>query len=143
RAHGLLDARVIGTGADIDLGGVVTRAGAGVLDVEADVDGAVELRRQRQAGVAERGVGEAVAERHLRRDAELVEVAIAAVDALALDRAVRGRAGRAAAGDDGAAAVAVQALRVTPGGRARIQRAGRLVVAPDRVRGVLGPRHRA
>src|SRR5690349_15177799 len=134
---------MVRAGADVDLGGLVTCPGSGVLDVEADVDRAIEARCERESGEAERGVGEAVAKWDLRRDAELVEVAIAAVDALALDRAVGGRAGGAAAGDDRAAAVAVQPLGVTSSRRARIQRAGRLVVAPDRVRGVLRPRHRA
>ena len=70
--------------AEIDLRHFVRRLRAGVLDVDLDVETAIRGSFDREVGVVEGGVAEAVAEGEERLDVLLVEPAIADVDAFAV-----------------------------------------------------------
>ena len=122
-------------------GGVRARGVASVAARRSHVAVPSSVEREREVGEPERRVGQAEAERELRRDAVLVEEPVAGEDALGFRCLGRGGARGARAGDDAAAAVAVQAFGMLAG-RVTDVEGLRLVVAPDRVGSVRRPRQR-
>src|SRR3569833_1825517 len=83
--------RNLARGPDVNLRNLVRGDGALVLDVHLDVDSAVGGFGNVEAGVAESGVAEPVAEGEERRNVLLVEPAVPHVDSFAVNGLLLGR----------------------------------------------------